>query len=181
MRSAARARYARALADVVTGPAAVDPQQILRELRQFHEALAGSPQLRIALSSPAVSPARKRSVIDRLAGLLELSRVARNFLMVLADHRRAAELEGIIEAFEGEIDERLGFARVEVKSARELSAGQRDALDRKLQQLTGRKPRARYSVDPSLIGGVVASIGSVVYDGSVRGQLAALERRLTAE
>ena len=74
------------------------------------------------------------------------------------------------------MDERLGFARAEVKSARELSEPLRGALGAELERLTGKRIRARYAVDPSLIGGVVARIGSTVYDGSVRGQLGSLER-----
>jgi F-type H+-transporting ATPase subunit delta len=68
-----------------------------------------------------------------------------------------------------------------VSTARELSEEQRGALNARLEGLTGKRVRTRYRVDPALIGGVVARIGSTVYDGSVRGQLHSLERRLSAE
>jgi F-type H+-transporting ATPase subunit delta len=112
--------------------------------------------------------------------VLELSGIARNFLFVLVDHRRIASLSEIIHSFELVVDERLGFARAEVSAASELAEGQRTALRTELERLTGKRIRARFAVDGALIGGVVARIGSTVYDGSVRGQLDSLERRLSA-
>ena len=100
---------------------------------------------------------------------------------MLIDHRRIAGIAGIADAFEVVLDERLGFARAEVTSAFELSEAQRSALAAELERLTGKRIRARYALDESLIGGVVARIGSTVYDGSVRGQLHSIGRRLSAE
>jgi F-type H+-transporting ATPase subunit delta len=79
------------------------------------------------------------------------------------------------------MDERLGFARAEISSARELTETQRTSLSTQLSQLTGKQIRMRFAVDESLIGGAVARIGSTVYDGSVRGQLQTLGRRLSTE
>ena len=90
-------------------------------------------------------------------------------------------LTDILHSFELIMDERLGFARAEISSARELTEAQRTALSAQLAQLTGKQIRMRFAVDESLIGGAVARIGSTVYDGSVRGQLQTLERRLSTE
>jgi F-type H+-transporting ATPase subunit delta len=180
--SAVAARYANALADVVTdGSSALPPREALAELRSFQSALAESPELLNALITPAVPMARKRAVVTRIADVLKLSRISRNFLLVLIDHRRIAGIAGIADAFEVVLDERLGFARAEVTSAFELSEAQRSALAAELERLTGKRIRARYALDESLIGGVVARIGSTVYDGSVRGQLQSIGRRLSAE
>jgi F-type H+-transporting ATPase subunit delta len=119
--------------------------------------------------------------VGRIAEVLKLSRISRNFLYVLIDHRRIAALSGIIDSFELIVDDRLGFARAEVAAAREMGEPQRAALNAVLERLTGRRIRMRLTVDEGLIGGVVARIGSTVYDGSVRGQLASLGRRLDAE
>ena len=86
-----------------------------------------------------------------------------------------------LEAFELLLDERLGFTRAEVSSAGELNQRQRDAVARQFEHLTGRKMRMRFAVDGGLLGGLVARIGSTVYDGSVRGQLEALGKRLLSE
>jgi F-type H+-transporting ATPase subunit delta len=180
--SAVASRYANALADVVTAPgSSVRPEDALAELHSFEAALRSSPELHNALTSPAVPPGRKRAVVGRIADALKLSRITRNLLFVLIDHRRIAALEAVLHSFEVIVDERLGFARADVASARELTEAQRSALNAQLEKLTGKRIRMRFAVDQTLIGGVVARIGSTVYDGSVRGQLNTLGRRLATE
>jgi F-type H+-transporting ATPase subunit delta len=174
-------RYANALVDVVLSPGSdISPAQTAVQLREFGAALRSSPDLRVLMASPAVATARKRIVIRRIADTLGFGRVARNFLLVLLDHRRAAALPEIIDAFEVILDERLGFVRADVRSAAELSAQQQQDLAARLAALAGKKVRLRPVVDPDLIGGVTARIGSTVYDGSVRGRLAGMRQRLAA-
>lgn len=180
--TAVATRYANALADVVTAAgSAVKPQDAAAQLRAFASTLAASPELHTALITPAVPLARKRAVVTRIADLEQLSRIVRNFLLVLLDHGRIAAIGDIADAFEVILDERLGFARAEVTSAAALTDQQRAALNSELERLTGKRIRPRYGVDGALIGGVVARIGSTVYDGSVRGQLESIRRRLTTE
>jgi F-type H+-transporting ATPase subunit delta len=180
--SALASRYANALADVVTAPTAgADPQRAAAELRSFGDALAASPALHGALTSPAVPPSRKRAVVGRIADALGLSRIPRNFLLVLVDHRRIAALADVLDRFELLIDERLGFTRAHIRSAREMDERQRALLIAELERLAGKRVRPRFDVDESLIGGAVAKIGSTVYDGSVRTRLEGLGRRLAAE
>ena len=177
--SAVATRYANALADVVTaGASAVRPVGAVAELQSFAVALAESAELRNALSTPAVPVGRKRAVIAQIAGILELSAIVRNFLFILVDHRRIAALPEIVRSFETIVDERLGFARADVSSARELTEAQRRAVSAELERLTGKRLRTRFAQDDALIGGLVARIGSTVYDGSLRGQLQSLQRRL---
>lgn len=180
--SAVATRYAKALADVTTASgAAIQPADALTQLRAFEAALSGSHELQNALSTPAVPASRKRAVVDRIADVIKLSPIARNFLFVLIDHRRIGLLSAILNDFELTVDERLGFARAEVSSPTELTEAQRGAINAQLETLTGKRIRMRFAVDPALIGGVVARIGSTVYDGSVRGQLQTLGRRLSTE
>jgi F-type H+-transporting ATPase subunit delta len=153
----------------------------MAQLRSFETALRSSLELHNALVTPAVPGSRKKAVVGRIADILGLSRIARNFLFVLVDHRRIASLTAIIHSFELVVEERLGFARAEIASASQLTEPQRAAINRELERLTGKRIRAQYAVDAALIGGVVARIGSTVYNGSVRGQLDSLERRLSAE
>ncbi|HUJ21937.1 MAG TPA: ATP synthase F1 subunit delta [Bryobacteraceae bacterium] len=179
--SAIANRYASALADVVTGPSGIDAAQATQQLRGFEALLAESPELQHALTSPAVPPGRKRAVVSKLAERLGAARIVRNFLLVLTDHRRITALAQIIESFEVQLDERLGFVRAELQSARELGELEKALLTAELSRLTGKKVRTRFAIAPELIGGVVARIGSTVYDGSVRGKLASLAHRLAAE
>lgn len=180
--SAVAARYANALADVVTAPASpVPPSRAIQELRLFEAALAESHALREALATPAVPGSRKKAVVGRIAAKLEISRISRNFLFVLVDHRRVSSLAEIIRALEQALDERLGFARAEIAAARDLTERQRATLHAEFERLTGKRIRPYYSTDPSLLGGVIARIGSTIYDGSVRGRLESMKRRLSAE
>lgn len=182
MPAAVVSRYARALVDVVLGPSATgDPDQVRRDLESFEQALASSPELHLALASPSFSRPRKRAVVTRLAQLLGISKVARNFLLVLIDHRRTSQLPGILDAFQKLVDERRGLLQVEIVSAAALEQKQRDSLVRQLETMTGKSIGLTVTVDENLVGGLLVRIGSTVYDGSVRGQLEALGRQLRAD
>ncbi|MBM3738847.1 MAG: ATP synthase F1 subunit delta [Acidobacteria bacterium] len=174
-------RYARVLADVVLAPSSgLEAPAALGQLHQFNALVKESPELKNVLLSPAVSAGRKRSVAGKLAEQLGLHRLMKNFLYVAIDHRRVAQLELIALAFETVIDERLGRVRAQVSSAVELDAVKRAEIEAELARRTGKQVRCEFSVDPSLLGGVSARIGSTIYDGSVRGQLAALRGRLSS-
>jgi F-type H+-transporting ATPase subunit delta len=180
--SAVSTRYAHALADVVTASGSqLRAEDVTAQLQAFEAALRSSTALQNALTTPAVPAARKRAVVSRIAGVLQLSQIVRNFLFVLVDHRRITSLTPIIESFELAIEERLGFGRVELISARDLTEDQQTELRIRMEQVSGKRLRARYTVDRALIGGVVARIGSTVYNGSVRGQLDILESRMRAK
>ncbi|MFB3778642.1 MAG: ATP synthase F1 subunit delta [Bryobacteraceae bacterium] len=180
MALAVASRYSRALADLVLDPArGLDASRVVEELSALEQAVAGSAELRNVLLSPAVAPARKRAVIARLAGRLGVSRLVLNCVYVIIDHRRTAMLSEIRQAFQALIDERTGSVEAGVTAARQLAAGEQEKVEASLGRLTGKKVRCKFSVDESLIGGLVARIGSTIYDGSVKGQLEALRRRLT--
>lgn len=157
------------------------PEDAQAQLAAVEGLLQESPELRTALLTPAIPTSRKRAVMATLLERLGVSALIRNFVYVIIDHRRIAAFEDIREAFEQQLDERLGFARAEVTSAVALNAAQSAGLESELSKLTGKRMRLRFDVDPSLIGGVVAHIGSTVYDGSVRGELRELERRLAGQ
>lgn len=175
MLSVVARRYAKALADVL---AASDPAQVLTQLRGIEEIVRSSQELRNALATPAVPPSRKRAVMARLIEPLKVSAQVRNFLFVVIDHRRIHDLASIIEAFEALADERLGLVRADVTSAHELTEGQRAALGVQLSRLAGKQAKLRFTTDPAVMAGVVARLGSTVYDGSVRGQLERLRVKL---
>jgi F-type H+-transporting ATPase subunit delta len=172
-------RYAKALVDVVVGPTSpMEPATAIGQLRSFEEAVKSAPDLDMILASPAVSTARKRLVIRRIADALGLERIIKNFLLVLSDHQRVHALTEMIQAFNVLVDERLGFLHAEVVSASELTAQQREQLSAELARLASSQVRMKFSLDPDLIGGVTARVGSKVYDGSVRGRLAILRQKL---
>lgn len=174
-------RYAHALADVVTASnSEVTPADAVAHLRGFYTSTSAVPQLQAVLASPAVSRLRKRTVIRALAAKLGLKGIIVNFLLVLSDRGRWAALHAVIDALDAVLDDHLGFERVEVHSAHELSDGQREELSTQLARIAGRKIRLCLAVDPELIGGVTAKVGSTVYDGSVRGHLDKMRQSLAA-
>ena len=176
MLSAVSTRYAKALVDVVTAPGSgIEPQQALEQLRQVAAMILESHDLKNALLSPAVSPSRKRAVV---AKLINVHVKIRNFLYVVIDHRRVHEIPSIVEAFDVLLDEHLGFIRADVSSAKPLNDAQQAALEVQLTRMAGKKAKLRFATDPALVAGVVARVGSKVYDGSVRGQLERLRTTL---
>jgi F-type H+-transporting ATPase subunit delta len=175
------ARYAQAFAGAVLSPGAgLEPEQALDELRRFESMMKDSAELRNILLSPAVSTARKRAVVARFADMIPLSLLVRNFLFVIIDRRRAAALGEIIAAFRAALDERLGLVRASVTTAAPLNERQQEELQQTLTQVAGKQVRCSFEINPELIGGVVARIGSTVYDGSVRTQLESLRERLAS-
>ena len=85
-----------------------------------------------------------------------------------------------MKQFEQELDARMGFAEAEITSARELGETERAALESQVQVMVGKKVRARYSRDASLLGGAVVRIGSTIYDGSVEGQLERIREAISS-
>ncbi|MEN6535766.1 MAG: ATP synthase F1 subunit delta [Bryobacteraceae bacterium] len=182
MALAVASRYAKALADLVMHPSqGMDADEATAQMQSFENVLKEFPDFRNVILSPAVAPARKRAVIKRLAGILGISRLIRNFLLVVVDHRRIHVLPDIREAFRALVNARLGVEDARVASARELTAEQRAAVTSELSRLTGKRIRCGFAVDETLIGGLTAQIGSTIYDGSVRGQLESLRRKLVAQ
>jgi F-type H+-transporting ATPase subunit delta len=176
MLSAVSTRYAKALVDVVTEPGStIDPQMAMDQLRQVAAMISSSDELRHALLSPAVSPGRKRAVV---AKLVTVHPKVRNFLYVVIDHRRLHDIPSIVEAFEVLLDDFLGFVRADVSSAKALNDAQKAALEVQLTRMAGKKAKLNFQTDPALVAGVIARIGSKVYDGSVRGQLERLRATL---
>ena len=109
---------------------------------------------------------------------LGVSPVVRNFVAVLIDHRRIQFLDAIVKQFEQNLNERLGFAEAVVTSARDLNDDERKAVETQVAQLTGKKVRARYLRDASILGGAIVKVGSTIYDGSVAGQLDRIREQL---
>ena len=178
MKSAAL-QYANAIADIAQAQDTAEP--LLEQLAAFRALYAESADLRNFLASPAVPRLAKHGVIEKFTARLGASKIVRNFLFVLADHRRTQALPEVIAAFQEVIEQRRGIARAEISSAVALSAQQRTALAANLERLSGKKVQASYTLDPALLGGAVVRIGSTIYDGSLRSRLNTLRARLAAD
>jgi F-type H+-transporting ATPase subunit delta len=172
-------QYANALADVASQQGATEA--LLKQLKDFVEAYAESAELRNLLANPAVTAKEKHAVAEKLAARLGASKVLRNFLFLLIDHRRTQMIPELAEAFQTVIRERESIAEADVASAVELSAAQKKSLGQSLEKKTGKKIEAKFTVDKGLLGGVVVRIGDTVYDGSVKHRLNEMRAKLAAD
>ena len=170
--------YARAFADAVFD-GRLDPDKTLQEVKAVTELVTSSKELREVWEAPSINAEQKRAVLDAIVARQGTSRTVRNFIAVLIDHRRISLLAPIVQQFEQELNQRMGFTEAEISSAHELSQADRGALEARVEKVTGKKVRARYALDESLLGGAVVKVGSTIYDGSVKGQLEKIRQQLT--
>ena len=175
--SAFASRYARALADVVLAEK-LNIEQTEQQLHDFDATLAGSKDLRELFENPSVPLEAKLNVVDAIASKLQCSKAVRNFIAALLQHDRMVVYSEIFSEYRDAINARLNIGEAEITSTRELGSGERAELEARVAGLTGKKIRAVYKQDPSLLGGVVLRIGTVIYDGSVRGRLDRLREQL---
>lgn len=179
MSLAAASRYSRALAEVVFAPQSkTTPEQVIADLDSILEAMASSPDLVRILRSPAVALNAKRTLLEKLSQQLGGSPITINLLKVVSDHGRIMILKQIKSTFQSVVDQRHGVARAEITTAQAMAPEQKTQLEAALGRLSGKRILATYEQDDALIGGAVAKIGSMTYDGSVRGKLATLRRKL---
>jgi F-type H+-transporting ATPase subunit delta len=171
--------YARAFADVVLS-GRLNADQSIAELRTIASLLAESSDLRRVWENPAIPAEQKRRVLDVIVERDGISKPVRNLVAVLIDHRRVHFLDPIIRQLEKELDSRMGFAEAKITSARALGDAEKSEFEGQVAKLTGKKVRAQYELDASLLGGAVVRIGSTIYDGSVKGQLERIREAISA-
>ena len=171
-------RYALALAEVVA--ASGEYRKVLMELQDFASAYRESLELQEVFASPAVALAEKMKVLEAIGRELGQSAVTLNFLRVLLTNYRMPLLEEAVQAYRKIANDRLGIVRVTLFSASDLSPAERESVAARFRELTGKQVEIEFRIDRDLLGGVLAQIGSTVYDGSVRGNLARMREQLTA-
>lgn len=178
MKSASH-QYANALADIALQQGAADP--VLKQLSEIAAAYQAAPELRNFFSSPAVLREAKHAVAEKLIARIGASKILRNFLFVIIDHRRTQAIPEIAQAFQEVIQQRLGLAQAKVLSATPLNEPQKAELLQALQRLTGKKIQPTYALQSDLLGGVVVRIGDTIYDGSLKNRLNRMRQYLAAE
>lgn len=169
-------RYSIALADVVLRSG--EAETVKAELSALGDLFAQSSDLQAVFTNPSIAHINKERVLDGLISKAKPTKTTANFLKVLLKNGRVAELQHINEKFASVLEERSGVVSAEVTSARELPADERSEFEKTLAQLTGKQVLVNYGINEDIIGGVVARIGSTVYDGSVRSKLDTLKEQL---
>ena len=171
-------RYARALLDVAVKEQA-DLELIENELTQFADLFTQYPLLQKVLLNPAVPVPRKRAAVSDLLAKAKFTPIVSKLLALLADRDRLILVKDLLAAYSDRLLDHRGVVRAQVTTAVALDAPRAEAIRKGLATLTGRTVMLATNVDPSIIGGLVARIGSTVYDGSVTRQLEKMKERLT--
>ena len=174
----AAARYARAVLDVATKESA-DLDTIARELGEFVAFFEQQPALEGLLLNPAIPAPRKRAAMEQIAQRTGFTPIVSKLLVLLADRDRLALLKEISAAYRDFLADRQNVVRAEVTSAEPLPADRVQAIENRLATVTGKRVAMTTKVDKDIIGGVVARVGSTVYDASIATQLKKIRERLT--
>jgi F-type H+-transporting ATPase subunit delta len=141
------------------------------DLSLLARALTGSTDLKNAMFHPAFSSTQREAVLMDIATAASFQEVTRRFMRLLIEKGRLRYLEGIAAAFRAEVDTRLGRVRATVTSAKPLDAAALTELQQALKARVGKDVIAEVHVDETVISGLKAQIGGLVYDGTVRSQL----------
>jgi F-type H+-transporting ATPase subunit delta len=176
---AAGIRYARALFDVARKEG--DVQQAGQELTGFSDFVSRHDVLGKIFSNPAIPAAKKKAVVEQLTARASMSSVVRKLLLLLAERDRLVLLPDITTSYQNRLMEHAKVVRAEIVTAIGLPAERVAALQQGLAQATGRQVQLESRVDPAIIGGAIARVGSTVYDGSVTRQLQKMKEALTGE
>jgi F-type H+-transporting ATPase subunit delta len=169
-------RYAKALLEVAIRES--DPAQIERQLADIVGAMSEHRELRRVLTNPAVPQHARvgvvRALVDRAGAEPPLAKL----LAMLAERGRLELLPDLLDVYRERLLAHGNVVRAAITAAAPLAEDKVKALEQRLGGLTGKQVRLTVDVDPSLLGGVVARIGSTVYDGSIRTQLQKIKQQL---
>jgi F-type H+-transporting ATPase subunit delta len=173
---ASAARYARALLDVVIKEG--NPEQAEQDLAAFADLLSGNPELQRVLTNPAVPVGGKRGLVKDLVSRMKPSSAVGMLLRLLADRDRLAMVPEVLAVYRERLMDYRKIVRAEVTTAVPLPENRAAELKQRLADITGRQVAMTTRVNPAIVGGLVAKVGSTVYDGSVVTQLAKMKNRL---
>ena len=174
----AAARYARAILDVATTESA-DLDAIARELEEFIAFFKQQPGLEGLMLNPAVPAPRKRAAMEEITRISGLTPIVSKLLVLLADRDRLGLLPDVSVTYRDLLAERQNVVHAEVTSAEPLSNDRIQVIEQRLATVTGKRVSMTAKVDKDIIGGVVARVGSTVYDASIATQLKKIRERLT--
>lgn len=175
MRGAVSRRYARALFSLARDAGALE--STAEELERL-AGVASNPQIGPVLRSPLLSPSRRKALAETLIADLAMSDLVARFVRLLADRQRLAELPAIAQFFLRLLDDEKGRVRLALRTAVGLDDADRQRLTAAFARLTGKEIIPAVTVEPGLLGGVVAEVEGKVYDGSVRSQLERIAKQL---
>jgi F-type H+-transporting ATPase subunit delta len=166
--------YARALFESAKGAGKLE--QVRDELADLQISIGQVPELQVVLENPEVDQLVKAQILGDVLG--EADELTRNFLRLLAEKGRTAEIAGVVREFDSLVAAEQQLLEVELTTAYELTDDDFRSIVSQIEQASGRSVEASRSVDPDLIGGLVLQAGSMRLDASVRGRLERLRHEL---
>lgn len=169
-------RYASALADVVIERR--EEREVQKEIEVWASMIDSNPQLKEVFANPTVAYEQKQTVLDELISRTRVRETTGSFLRVLLRNQRLAQLPEVSTRFSHVLDERAGVVAAEITTARPIPEELKQTLHDTLASTTGRTVRLTFATDEAIIGGLVARIGSTVFDGSVENNLERLAEGL---
>ena len=170
-------RYAKALFDVALQEKA-DLARIGTDLSGFAELLSTNRELALAAERTGVPETARMAIVDQVADRLGAAAQVKKLLALLTRDRKLVLAKDLAEAYQERLLAHQNIVLGELTTATPIAPEKARAIEESLSKATGKKVQLTQRVDPALIGGVVARIGSTVYDGSVRTQLEQLRHEL---
>jgi len=162
-------RYAAALFELAEQEKALEAVEA--DLKSVKAMISESRDLQIVLKSPIIGRAEQGAAVTALATKAKWHGLTKNFLGLLARNRRLFALPGVIDAFLARLAAKRGEVTAKITSATALSAAQKKSLTAALKKAMGQDVLLDLEVDPSLLGGMVAKVGSRMIDASLKTKL----------
>ena len=169
-------RYAKALFQVGKEENALD--DFNAALSEMSALYAQVPEVVDGLTNPVYPQDVREKVMDHLLANMRVTPMVANFMKLLVQKRRAGVLPDIAEVFQAMVDEERNMCRGTVTSATPLSGALNSRIKATLEKITGKQILLRTEIDPSIIGGIVAQVGDLVLDGSIKTQLTGLKESI---
>ena len=169
-------RYARALFDL--GSDRGKYEAFGAELEALAATYQSSPELRQTLENPVFKLDQRRGILEKILPRVAPTAEVRSFALLLLERGRINTLPAIARSYKELVDEKLGRVQATVTSAKPLDPTTATQVQRALERRTGKKVVLTTAVDPNLIGGIVARVGDLVFDGSLKSRLEGLRTRI---
>ena len=171
-------RYAKALFEL-----AVDnrsQEKVFNDLRSLNEAFSKDKETHEFLVSPMITPTQKEEVLKKTLDNKGVAKEVIDTVLLLARNERLGAFSELVQSFESEIDGANGVIRGSVRSASELGPDERKRIEQTVEKYLNKKVIMTYQVDPSVIGGLVAQVGSYTFDDSISAHLVRMKEELKA-
>ncbi len=169
-------RYAKSIFELT--PSGAEQEKTLEELRLLGQEFASNPEVIEFLSSPLVKPEDREKVLGMAVKNANVRENVHHLLLLLARNNRFAIFGEIVEAFESLVDDANGVVRGSVRSAANLGPAERQQIETIVEKVLKKKVIMAYKTDPSVIGGLVAKVGSYTFDDSLNSHLTRLNEEL---